>query len=78
MATVTSREVLIRSVYQTLSQNEMEALVDDFAHELAEEIRADCMQQDYTGCNCDEEGCTWCDAKRYFAALIDPTLGSRT
>lgn len=36
---MTAREDLIRSVYSTLSQNQMEVIVDAFAHELAEKIR---------------------------------------
>ncbi|WP_157875608.1 MULTISPECIES: hypothetical protein [unclassified Streptomyces] len=36
---MSAREDLIRSVYSKLSQNQMEELVDAFAHELAEEIR---------------------------------------
>ena len=38
---MTAREDLIRSVYSKLSQNQMEELVDAFAHELAEKIRND-------------------------------------
>lgn len=37
---MSARERLIRSVYNKLSQNQMEALVDDYAHELAEQVRA--------------------------------------
>lgn len=37
---MSAREALIRSVYSKLSQNQMEELVDAFAHELAEEQRA--------------------------------------
>lgn len=42
MKPVSAREELIRSVYSKLSQNQMEELVDDFAHELAEQIRNKC------------------------------------
>ena len=37
---MSAREALIRSVYSKLSQNQMEELVDNFAHELAEKQRA--------------------------------------
>lgn len=33
---VSAREALIRSVYSKLSQNQMEELLDNYAHELAE------------------------------------------
>lgn len=37
---MSARERLIRSVYQKPSQNQMEQLVDAFAHELAERLHA--------------------------------------
>ena len=36
---MSAREALLRSVYSKLSQNQMEELVDNYAHELAEKTR---------------------------------------
>ncbi|MFF3363572.1 hypothetical protein [Streptomyces misionensis] len=48
---LSAREKLIRSVYSRLSQNQMEELVDAYAHELAEKIRsAGCQEINWCGC----------------------------
>ena len=71
---MTVRETLIRSVYalKAMSQNDMEKLVDAYAHELAEKIRP--------------LGTTWEDMSDYAAGaasaflaaadLIDPEVTS--
>jgi hypothetical protein len=62
-----ARETLIRSVYalKAMSQNDMEKLVDAYAHELAEQIRA---HADATRMRDDRSGL------RYAAFLIDPEV----
>ncbi|MFF5471058.1 hypothetical protein [Streptomyces achromogenes] len=45
-ASESAREALIRSVYSKLSQNQMEKLVDAYAHELAEQQRTFADQED--------------------------------
>ena len=61
---MSAREALIRSMYAlVMSQNDMEKLVDAYAHELAEQIRA---HADITRMRDDRSGL------RYAAFLIDP------
>jgi hypothetical protein len=67
---MSAREKLLRSVYSKLSQNQMEELVDAYAHELAEKIRADIIPE------LDEYGTREqqadIDGRRGAADLIDP------
>lgn len=63
---MSARERLIRSVYEKLSQNQMEVLVDAFAHELAEQIRNSDELRDLT-----DDHMSDCYAA---ADLIDPGL----
>lgn len=65
---MSAREALIRSVYATLSQNQMAQRVDAFAHELAEQIRAEIRQLKADGVLGPNEDWAASDA----ADLIDP------
>lgn len=79
---MSARETLIRSVYSKLSQNQMEKLVDAYAHELAEKQRdmafstfGGCYQQSKRDERCGMDYCEACDRAKVID-LIDPTKES--
>lgn len=68
-AEVSARDALFNDIWDMRSATEKNALIDAFAHELAEQQRA------HAEAEAGEPGC-WHDGAHSMANLIDPKKGS--